>query len=119
MNHVLICDYLLKRNETEPFLKRLITSDEKCITYDKNVRKRSWSKGKQAPQTVAKLGSSRNKLILCIWWDWKGIIHCELLPLGKTINQFRFLLPTADETQARSREKTGGIDRQKWYGFSP
>ncbi|KAJ0182071.1 hypothetical protein K1T71_002793 [Dendrolimus kikuchii] len=39
MNRVLICDSLLRRNETEPFLKKLITGDEKWITYDKNVRK--------------------------------------------------------------------------------
>lgn len=44
MNRVLICDSLLRLNETEPFLKKLITGDEKWITYDKNVRKRSWSK---------------------------------------------------------------------------
>lgn len=29
----------LRRNDIEPFLKRLITGDEKCITYDNNVRK--------------------------------------------------------------------------------
>ncbi|KAJ0178922.1 hypothetical protein K1T71_005697 [Dendrolimus kikuchii] len=41
MNRVLICDSLLRRNETEPFLKKLITGDEKWIMYDKKVRKRS------------------------------------------------------------------------------
>ncbi|KAJ0180942.1 hypothetical protein K1T71_003027 [Dendrolimus kikuchii] len=41
MNRLLICDSLLRRNETEPFLKKLITGDEEWITYDKNVRKRS------------------------------------------------------------------------------
>ncbi|GBP81889.1 Mariner Mos1 transposase [Eumeta japonica] len=24
--------------------------------------------------------------MLCVWWDWKGIIHKELLPPGKAIN---------------------------------
>ncbi|KAL0810222.1 hypothetical protein ABMA28_011004 [Loxostege sticticalis] len=43
MNRVLICDSILRRNETEPFLKKLITGYEKWITYDKNVRKRSGS----------------------------------------------------------------------------
>ncbi|KAJ0176139.1 hypothetical protein K1T71_008313 [Dendrolimus kikuchii] len=80
MNRVLICDSLLRRNETEPFLKKLITGDEKWITYDKNVRKRSWSKASQASQSVAKPGLTRNKVMLCVWWDWKGIIHYELLP---------------------------------------
>ncbi|GBP82357.1 Histone-lysine N-methyltransferase SETMAR [Eumeta japonica] len=35
MNGVLICDSLLKRNETEPFLKGLITVDVKWIIYNK------------------------------------------------------------------------------------
>ncbi|GBP04601.1 Histone-lysine N-methyltransferase SETMAR [Eumeta japonica] len=56
MNRLLICDSLLKRNETESFLKILTTCDEKWMTYDKNVLKRSWSKDKQAPQTIAKPG---------------------------------------------------------------
>jgi [histone H3]-lysine36 N-dimethyltransferase SETMAR len=86
MNRVLICDSLLRRNETESFLKKLITGDEKWITYDKNVRKRSWSKAGQASQTVAKPGLTRNKVMLCVWWDWKGIIHYELLPPGRTID---------------------------------
>ncbi|KAJ0176832.1 hypothetical protein K1T71_008011 [Dendrolimus kikuchii] len=86
MNRVLICDSLLRRNETEPFLKKLITGDEKWITYDKNGRKRSWSKAGQASQTVAKPGLTRNKVMLCVWWDWKGIIHYELLPPGRIID---------------------------------
>ncbi|CAH2226510.1 jg57 [Pararge aegeria aegeria] len=74
MNRVLICDSLLRRNETEPFLKKLITGDE-----------RSWSTAGQASQTVAKPGLTRNKMMLCVWWDWKGIIQYELLPPGRTI----------------------------------
>ncbi|KAJ0176901.1 hypothetical protein K1T71_006910 [Dendrolimus kikuchii] len=73
MNRVLICDSLLRRNETEPFLKKLITGDEKWITYDKNVRKRSWSKAVQASQTVAKPGLTRNKVMLCVWWIGRAL----------------------------------------------
>ncbi|GBP50676.1 Histone-lysine N-methyltransferase SETMAR [Eumeta japonica] len=61
INHVLICDSPLKYNETEPFLKILITDDDKWISYDQNVRKRLWSKGKQAPETIAKPELARNK----------------------------------------------------------
>ncbi|EFN80250.1 Histone-lysine N-methyltransferase SETMAR, partial [Harpegnathos saltator] len=39
-----ICDVLLKRNEIEPFLKRIITADEKWITYDNRKRQRSWTR---------------------------------------------------------------------------
>ncbi|KAJ0175787.1 hypothetical protein K1T71_008946 [Dendrolimus kikuchii] len=86
MNRVLICDSLLRRNETELFLKKLITGNEKWITHDKNVQKRSWSKTGQTSQTVAKPGLTRNKVMLCVWWDWKGIIHYELLPPGRTVD---------------------------------
>jgi len=44
MHQISVCELLLKRNKIEPFLKKLITSDEKWITYDNNIRKRSWSK---------------------------------------------------------------------------
>ena len=67
-------------------MKKLITGDEKWITYDKNVRKRSWSKAGQTSQTVAKPGLTRNKVMLCVWWDWKEIIHYELLQPGRTID---------------------------------
>ena len=39
-----ICDSLLKRKEIDPFLKRIITGDEKWVVCDNVVRKRSWSK---------------------------------------------------------------------------
>ena len=35
------CDSLVKRNETDPFLKRIITGDEKWVFYDNVVRRRS------------------------------------------------------------------------------
>ena len=38
MDQINICDMLLKRNEIELFLKRMITGDEKC-TYDNPTRK--------------------------------------------------------------------------------
>ena len=86
MNRVSICDSLLKRNEIEPFLKRMITSDEKWIKYDNNVRKRSWSKPREASQTVAKPVLTPTKVMLSVWWYWKGIVHPELLEPGQNIN---------------------------------
>ncbi|GFY02903.1 mariner transposase [Trichonephila clavipes] len=37
-------------------------------------------------QTVAKQGIAVRKVLLCICWDWKGIIYYELLPYGQTLN---------------------------------
>lgn len=86
IDRISISESLLKRNEMEPFLKRMVTGDEKWITYDNVVRKRSWSKRGEASQTVAQPGLTARKVLLCVWWDWKGIIHHELLPYGQTLN---------------------------------
>ncbi|GFV77017.1 mariner transposase [Trichonephila clavipes] len=80
MDRISICEILAKRNEIDPLLKRMVTGDEKWVTYDNIMRKRSWSKRGEAAQTVAKPGLTSRKVLLCIWWDWKGIIYYELPP---------------------------------------
>ncbi|KAG5311589.1 SETMR methyltransferase, partial [Acromyrmex insinuator] len=40
-NRMSICNSLLKRHESDPFLKRIVIGDEKWIIYDNIVRKRS------------------------------------------------------------------------------
>ncbi|GFT71311.1 putative transposable element [Trichonephila clavipes] len=57
---------LTNRNEIDPFLKRIMTGDEKWITYGNIARNRSWSKSGEAAQTVAKLGLTARKVLLCI-----------------------------------------------------
>jgi len=67
MDRINICDTLLKRNEIKSFLKKMITSDEKWITYDNPTRKRSWIKKEEKAQAIAKPGLTRKKVILCVW----------------------------------------------------
>ncbi|CAK9834554.1 Histone-lysine N-methyltransferase SETMAR [Anthophora retusa] len=86
LDRISICESLLNRNKVDPFLKRMVTGDEKWITYDNNIRKRSWSKTGDPPQTVAKPGLTARKVLLCVWWDWKGILYYELLQSGRTLN---------------------------------
>ncbi|GFW94356.1 histone-lysine N-methyltransferase SETMAR [Trichonephila clavipes] len=64
----------------------MMIGDEKWVTYDSIVRKRSWSKRGEAAQTVTKPGLTARKVLLCIWWDWKGIIYYKLLLYGQTLN---------------------------------
>jgi len=81
-----VCDQLTKREENDPFLKRMITGDEKWIVYNNVSRKRSWSRRDEAPERQAKADIHQKKVMLSIWWDWKGPVFYELLPKNKTIN---------------------------------
>ena len=62
-NRISICNSLLKRNETDPFLKRIITGDEKLVVYDNVVRKRSWSKRDEPAQSTSKADIHQKKVI--------------------------------------------------------
>ncbi|GFV51654.1 transposable element Tc3 transposase [Trichonephila clavipes] len=66
MDRISICETLAKRNEIDPFLKRMVTRDEKWVTYYNVVRKRSWSKCGEAAQKVAKPELTATKVLLCI-----------------------------------------------------
>jgi len=65
MDRISICESLL-RYKIESFLKRLITSDKKWITYDNNVRKRSWSKQGKTLKMIAKPGLMPRKVMLYV-----------------------------------------------------
>ena len=77
---------LKKRNENDSFLKRLITGDEKWIVYNNIKRKRSWSRPREPARIISKAGIHRKKVLLSVWWDYKGIVYFELLPPNRTIN---------------------------------
>uniref|UniRef100_A0A0K8U854 Histone-lysine N-methyltransferase SETMAR n=1 Tax=Bactrocera latifrons TaxID=174628 RepID=A0A0K8U854_BACLA len=85
MDRINICDSLLKRNEIEPFLKRVLIVDEKWTKYDNNVWIKSWSKRGEAQQMVVTPGLTPRKVMLRVLWDWKGIIHYEPLQPGRKI----------------------------------
>ena len=81
-----IRDSPLKRNETDPFLKRIITGDEKWVIYDNIMRKRSWSNRDEPAQSTSKADIHQMKVMLSVWWDFKGIVYFELLLRNQTIN---------------------------------
>lgn len=85
-----ICDSLLKREQSDPFLKRLITGDEKWIVYNNVKRRRSWTKRGEPAKTIPKAEIHQKKVMLSVWWDFKGIVFFELLPMNKTINSDRY-----------------------------
>lgn len=115
-DRISVCNLLLKRNEENPFLKRLITGDEKWIVYQNIKRKRSWVKPKDSPIRQPKAGLHPKKVMLSVWWDWKGIIYYELLPSNKTINAVEYGRQL-DELKAAVDKKRPEIANRKGVVF--
>lgn len=72
MDRVFLYESLLRRNEIEPFVKQMVTSDEKSITYDNIVRK------KQHDRHSEKF----HKIFQSLDWH-QGTVICVIDSIGK------------------------------------
>jgi len=73
-----ICEMLLARYKRRSFLHWIVTGNEKWIYFENLKRKRSW--------VTARPNRYGWKIMLCVWWDQKGVIYYELLKPGETVN---------------------------------
>lgn len=80
-----ICSSLFGRFQQDNFLDDIVTGDEKWVLYANSVRKRQWvDHGKNAdPDPKGPLFPK--KIMLCVWWCSKGIVHHEFLPQNTTV----------------------------------
>jgi [histone H3]-lysine36 N-dimethyltransferase SETMAR len=85
-----MCEQLLQRHKRKGFLHRIITGDEKWIHYNNLKRKKSWGPPGHASTLTAKPNIHGAKLMLCIWWDQKGVVYYELLKPNETITGERY-----------------------------
>ncbi|XP_029641251.1 histone-lysine N-methyltransferase SETMAR-like [Octopus sinensis] len=114
---VSICDTLLKKENNEPFLRRIVTGDEKWVVYN-NVKRRSRKKAEDSPKQTPKAGFHPKKVLLSKWWDWKGVIFFELLPLNKTINP-EVYCEQLDKLNAALHQKTARTGEWQRRCFPP
>jgi len=61
---------------------------------------------------TSKPGLTTNKVMLCVWWDWKGVVHYEVLPHGLTINS-KFYCSQLDRLQEATKEKRPELINRK------
>ena len=83
-------EMLLERHKKKSFLHRIVTGDEKWIHRDNPKRKKSYVKPGQPAKSTAKPNIYGAKVMLCIWWDQKGVLYYELLKPGDIINGERY-----------------------------
>lgn len=68
------------------FLYRIVTGDEKWCLYINMKQRKEWLNPEQQATPRAKQDLHPRKTMLCVWWDWEGIIHYELLEQNQTVN---------------------------------
>ena len=110
---VRVCEELLEMaNDNENFLKTIITGDETWVYgYDVETKAQSsqWKTDTSPRPKKARQVKSNVKVMLTVFFDWKGIVYHEFLPRGETINRFRYL-----ETLRHLREAVRNKRPEMW-----
>jgi histone-lysine N-methyltransferase SETMAR len=80
-----VCQQLLKNPLDDRFWKRIVTCDEKWIFLNNPDKRKQWV---YPGQEVAVVKQDRfgQKVMLCVWWNYQGIVHFELLRDGRAVN---------------------------------
>ena len=77
---------LLKCNKNVPFLKQILIGGEKWILCN-NVEWNSFGDNQNEwSPIITKASLHPEKVMLYIWWDWKGVLYFELLLENQKIN---------------------------------
>ena len=91
LDHISTCDSL---NENFLFLNKLwqaMKSGYYTLMWngrDLGATKRSWQN--EPTPTTPKASLHPKKIMLCMWWEWKGVICHEIFPENQTINSNKY-----------------------------
>lgn len=88
---VTICQSLLLRHNRKEFLEDLVTGDESWVLYDNGTRLAYWLPVGEKPPQQPKFDPHSRKILLCCFWDAKGMLYYNFLPVGKTISATRYI----------------------------
>ncbi|CAD5205723.1 unnamed protein product [Bursaphelenchus okinawaensis] len=76
---------LLQRCKNEEFLDRIVTIEEKWISFNNTRRSTSWCKRGEAPKPVPKPELHEKKLMVTVWWCSSGVIQYDFMKPGQSI----------------------------------
>lgn len=84
------CKKQLAEHKKHSFLNRIVTGDEKWVYYDNPKRKAAYVDPGQPVPSHPKRDIHCEKVMLCIWWDFKGVVYYELLKPNETVTAARY-----------------------------
>lgn len=85
-----VCKKHLAEYKKHSFLHRIITGDEKWVYYENPKRKAAYVDAGEAGPSQPKQDIHCEKVMLCIWWDQKGVVYYELLNPNETVTGDRY-----------------------------
>ena len=80
------CRQLLENPMDERWIKRVVTCDEKWVYFSNPDKENQWLEPGQMAEPVPKRDHLSRKAMLCVWWNFEGIIHFKLVLNNRSID---------------------------------
>lgn len=93
------------RGHNDRFLHRIVTGDEKWCLYAKMKPKADWVPRGSAAKPRIKEDLHPKKVMLCVWWDWEGPLHWELLEDKQTVTSDLYIAQLHRVRQALQQKR--------------
>ena len=102
---------LLRRSKNSGFFDSVVTSDEKWICFDNLTREKQWLDTGDTPKPTPKPDIHGKKVMLCVWWNSKGLVYLEVLDSGQTVTAdiYKDQLNRVDQALRRLRNDVDKI----------
>ena len=105
---------LLSRHRTASIINRVLTSDEKWVLYDTPKRSKHWLSSQDTVPHTARPPMHPRKIMLCIWWTSRQVVHYELLPTGQMVTALLYS-QQLERVQQALRQKEPALVNRKVY----
>lgn len=104
LNRVKVAEDMLERVNSDPtFIKRIVTGDETWVyEFDMQTSQQAseWRLPTEPKPKKPRQSRSKVKVMLTVFFDYRGVVHSEFLPDGQTVNKEYYL-----SVMKRLREK--------------
>ena len=108
-----VCRQLLQNPRDERFIRRIVTCDEKWIYFSNPNKENQWLDPGQMAKPVAKRDRFSKKVMLCVWWNYEGIIYFELTPNNIAINSELYSEQLKRMHEVLSKRYPGLVNRKR------
>ncbi|GFX25890.1 histone-lysine N-methyltransferase SETMAR [Trichonephila clavipes] len=109
---VAACLSLLSRHRSASIFNRVLTSDEKWVLYHTPKRSKYWLSPQDTVPHRERPSMHPRKIMLCVWWTCRQVVHYELLPMGQTVTANLYLQQMERVQQALHQKKPALVNRK-------
>ena len=88
------CCQLIGNPIDDRFIRRIVTCDEKWVYYCNPDTSKQWLGPRQLAKVIVKKNRFGPIVILCVWWNFEGVIHWEFVANGHVVDADFLLLTT-------------------------